>query len=74
STFSGCNWSFDEVETTSCGSEMVVRQNDEWGFAGKKLASAKKIIGEYILEMVSFRIEKNYILLYSEQSPTKIHT
>jgi hypothetical protein len=53
---------------------MVVRQNDEWGFAGKKLASAKKIIGEYILEMVSFRIEKNYILLYSEQSPTKIHT
>jgi hypothetical protein len=25
------------------------------------------------LEMVSFRIEKNYILLYSEQSPTKIH-
>jgi hypothetical protein len=27
---------------TSCDGEMVVRQNDEWGFAGEKLASAKK--------------------------------
>jgi hypothetical protein len=30
------------METTSCGGEMVVRQNDEWGFAGKKLTSVKK--------------------------------
>jgi hypothetical protein len=34
----------------------------------------QKNIGEYIFEMVSFRIEKNYIFLYSKQSPTKIHT
>jgi len=34
----------------------------------------QKNIGKYILEMVSFRIEKNYIFLYSKQSPTKIHT
>jgi hypothetical protein len=51
---------------------MVVRQDDESGFRRKKLASAKKIIGEFILEMASFRIEKLYpFILYSERSSTK---
>jgi hypothetical protein len=53
---------------------MVVRQNDEWGFAGKKLASAKKILENIFWKWYHFGLKKTISFLYSEQSPTKIHT
>ena len=57
----------------SCDGEMVVRQNDECGFAGKKLASAKKILENIfwkwyhfgLKKTISFYIVNNHQLRYT---------
>jgi hypothetical protein len=40
------------METTSCGGEMVVRQNDEWGFRCGELTNPKNVKGKFIFDSV----------------------